>query len=143
MANYTQAALQVIRQSSFQILDGTYIYCKVKSFPKGRHHFLLTCDDEEITIVTTEDRLEELSLIERNKDSYRLIALNVKVPFYSVGFLATVSDAFASKGMNVLLVSTFSKDYLLIKADLIDTAKNVLMELGFRRRMPERGTLPD
>jgi hypothetical protein len=143
MANYTQASLQVIRQSSFQILDGKYIYCKVKSFPKGRHHFLLTCDDEEITIVTTEERLDELSLIERNKDSYRLIALNVKVPFYSVGFLATVSDAFASRGMNVLLVSTFSKDYLLIKEDLIDTAKTVLMELGFRRRMPERGTLPD
>jgi hypothetical protein len=33
--------------------------------------------------------------------------------------------------MNVLIVSTYSKDYLLVRADLIETAERALLALGF------------
>lgn len=124
---------KIIEQSSFEIQDGIYIYAKVSSKP-STDHFMISQDKDEITVVTTEDKLGELDLIERNKDNYKLIALNVSVPFYSVGFLATVSSAIAKGGMNILIISTYSKDYIMVKEDRLEEAKEVLLSLGFTER---------
>lgn len=122
---------QIIQQSSFEVEDGVYVYTKVSSKPTT-NHFLVTQDKDEITVVTTEDKLGELDLIERNNDDYKLISLNVSVPFYSVGFLATVSSAIAKEGMNILIVSTYSKDYIMVKEDKLEQVRKVLLELGFK-----------
>ena len=98
--------VKIIENSSFEVNDGVYIYTKVKSFPEG-DHFMVTKDRDEITVVTLEDKVAELDLIERNKESYKLISLNVSVPFYSVGFLAAVSNAVAKEGINILIISTY------------------------------------
>ena len=130
--NYSKGALEIIAASTFHVEPGIFVYAKVSEMPlAGGGHFLVTCDADEITVVTRHEKLESLALIERNKDDYRLIAMNVSVPFYSVGFLATVSDAIASNGLNVLIVSTFSKDYLLIKTEAFDLARRALLALGF------------
>lgn len=131
--SYSSAALDVIAESQFQILPDIYVYAKVSKIDNVADHFLITKDGTEITVVTTHEKLKSLELVERNKDDYRLIALDVSVPFYSVGFLATVTDALASNGMNVLVVSTYSKDYMLIRADLIAKAEAILLSLGFDR----------
>lgn len=124
----------IINQSSFSIQEGIFVYTKVASFPKDFNHFLVTKDATEITVITKIENLSSLDLIERNKDDYKLIALNVSVPFYSVGFLAQVSTAIAQAGMNILIVSTYSKDYILVKAAKIDSAKKVLLALGFKKK---------
>jgi hypothetical protein len=131
-ADYRDGALQAISRSSFHIESGDYIYAQVATLPSGKH-FLLSQDATEITVVTTLEQLAELDLIERNKDNYRLIRLDVDVPFYSVGFLATVCDALAAVDMNVLVVSTYSKDYVLVRSDLLETAERALLGVGFKR----------
>lgn len=123
---------KIINQSSFKVEDGVYIYVQVKSVPKVGEHFMVAKDKDEITVVTTEDKLGSLDLIERNKDNYKLIALNVSVPFYSVGFLATISGAIANENMNILIISTYSKDYIMVKEDKLVEARNVLLSLGFQ-----------
>ena len=123
---------KIIEQSSFKIETGTYIYTKIASLPSSNSHFLVTQDKDEITLVTTEDKLGSLDLIERNKDNYKLIALHVSVPFYSVGFLAAISEAIADANMNILIVSTYSKDYIMVKEDKLEEARNVLLSLGFQ-----------
>ena len=122
---------KIIQSSNFKILDGIFVYVKVNSIPSGEH-FMVTRDTDEITVVTKENKLGELDIIERNKDDYRLIALNVSVPFYSVGFLSTVSSAIAKEGMNVLIVSTYSKDYIMVREDKLNKAREVLVSLGFQ-----------
>jgi len=131
MPAYTKNALDEIAQSNFEIQPGRYVYAKVAAVSADDSHFLISRDADEITVVTTEDRLGSLQLIERNKDLYKLIALNVSVPFYSVGFIATVCDALASAGLNVLVVSTFSRDYIMVRVDLIERATAILLSLGF------------
>lgn len=121
---------EIINQSAFEVQEGIYIYCKVSSKPAG-DHFMVSQDNNETTVVTTSDRLNELDLIERNKENYKLIALNVSVPFYSVGFLAAVSNAIAKEGMNILIISTYSKDYILVKEQNLTKAKETLLSLGF------------
>ena len=87
-----------------------------------------------------EEKLVKIKMLssyikDKNKDIYTLIALNVSIPFYSVGFLAAVSGAIAEKGLNILIVSTFSKDYILIKKSSEKIAVDALLELGFRNKL--------
>lgn len=121
----------IIKSSTFEILDGVYVYCKVSKKPQG-DHFFVSQDKDEITVVTTGDKLSDLDLIERNKENYKLIALNVSAPFNAAGFLATVSGAIAREDIVVLIVSTYSKDYILIKEGNLDKVTKVLKDLGFQ-----------
>lgn len=123
---------KIIEQSTFEIQPGRFVYTKVKSVSALTKHFMVSKDQDEITVVTQEENIEDLDLIERNKDNYSLIALSVSVPFYSVGFLATVSGAIAKAGMNILIVSTYSKDYIMVRGDKLEQAKQVLLSLGFK-----------
>ena len=122
---------EIIKASTFGVREGTWVYCKVASKPAG-DHFFVSQDKDEITVVTTVDKLGELDLIERNEENYKLIALNVSVPFYAVGFLAAVSNAIAKAGMNILIISTYSKDYILVKEQTLEKAQKTLIDLGFK-----------
>ncbi|MDO8668815.1 MAG: ACT domain-containing protein [Candidatus Buchananbacteria bacterium] len=123
---------KIIKESTFKVEEGKFVYAKVSKVPNIENHFLVSRDADEITVVTKEENLSELDIKERNKDFYRLIAINVSIPFYSVGFLATVSQAIAEKSMNILIVSTYSKDYIMVKDDRLEDAKSVLLKLGFK-----------
>ena len=123
---------KIIKASTFKIEEGRFVYTQVLKAPSIDKHFMVSKDADEITVVTREENLPELDLKERNKDYYRLIALNVSIPFYSVGFLATVSQTIAEQGMNILIVSTYSKDYIMVNDDKLENAKSVLLELGFK-----------
>ena len=125
---------EIIKKSSFTTQDGRYIYAKVSSKPELEHHFMVAQDEDEFTVVTKEDNLNELDLIEKNKDYYKLIELKVSVPFYAVGFLATVSNAIAEEGMNILIVSTYSKDYIMVREEHLEKAHEVLLSLGFKEK---------
>ena len=123
---------KLIKGSTLRIEEGRFVYAKVSKAPRAGNHFMVSRDADEITVVTKEENLSKLTLVERNKDFYRLIALNVSIPFYSVGFLAIVSQAIAKEGMDILIVSTYSKDYILVKDDMIENARSVLSKLGFQ-----------
>ncbi len=128
----TKEIKKIIKASNFEIQEGRFVYAKVSQLPDIRNHFLVTRDEDEITVVTKEENLNELTVIEKNKELYSLIALNVSVPFYSVGFLAAVSQAVAKQEMNILVVSTYSKDYILVKSSKLEDAKAVLIKLGLK-----------
>ncbi|MDO8424482.1 MAG: ACT domain-containing protein [bacterium] len=123
---------KIIKESVFKVEEGRFVYTKVAKDPNTGKHFMVSRDADEITVVTREESLPGMALIERNKDFYRLVALNVSVPFYSVGLLAAVSQAIAKAGMNILIVSTYSKDYILVKDKKINNARSVLLKLGFQ-----------
>jgi hypothetical protein len=125
---------KIIRESTFEIQSGRYVYAKVANIPPLGNHFMVSKDADEITVVTKEENLSNLDLLEKNKDFYTLISLNVSVPFYSVGFLATVTSAIAKAGMNILVISTYSKDYILVREDCTEKVENILLNLGFNRK---------
>ncbi len=124
----------IIKESTFHVEEGRFVYAKVGDTPDSTDYFMVTHDNDEITVVTEEKHLDTIDIIERNKDDYKLIALNVSIPFYSVGFLAVVSEAIAKGGMNILIVSTYSKDYIMVKDDRLKDAISVLIGLGFSEK---------
>jgi len=129
----TDELRKVIETSTFALADGRYIYAKVKTAPPIDDHFMVSKDQDEISVCTREENLGKLDLIEKNKDYWSLIALNLSSPFYCPGFLAVACSAIADLGMDVLIVSTYSKDYLLVRADLTGKATQALLVLGFKK----------
>jgi hypothetical protein len=125
---------EIIQRSSYTVADGRFVYVKALAVQSIAKHFMVARDSDEVTVVTKEENLPELDIIERNKDDYALIALNLSVPFYSVGLLATVSSAIADAGMNILIISTYSKDYVMVREDVLAATKEVLLSLGFQQR---------
>lgn len=123
---------EIIDSSSFEIKPGRYIYAKVNQFPEDGSHFMLSRDEIELTVVTREENITKLDLIEKNKDYYILIRLAVSVPFYAVGFIAAVTKAIAETGANVLAVATYSQDYIMVREEHKGVARKALLELGFK-----------
>lgn len=126
---------QIIQSSTIEIIPGKFVYARVTEAPLIDNHFLVCKDQDEITVVTAEVNIQELEIIEKNKDYWALIALNVFNPFQSVGFLATASKVIADKGQNVLIVSTYSRDYILVQYEFLNDAKNALLSLGLKLKL--------
>ena len=125
---------EIIRRSSFEVIEGRFIYAKASAYPGEDIHFMVSRDNDEITVVTKAENLGKLRLIEKNKEIYALIALHVAVPFYSVGFLAAVANAIAGRGLDILIISTYSRDYILVKESESGEARTALKELGFQEK---------
>ena len=119
-----------IRASEVHVHPGRYAYLKAKEQVLG-NHFLISKDGDEITIVTEEANVKDIDFSEDTK-WFKLFEIRPKTPFLAVGFIATITQAIADKGLNVLVVSTYSKDYILIKEDSDSQAIEALKELGFK-----------
>ncbi len=131
----TEDLKKVIETSTFEVVEGDFVYAKVSELPSNPNIFMVSKDKDEITIVAKEEEVGNLEIIERNKETYSLIALNISLPFYAVGFLSAVTNAIASAGMNILVVSTYSKDYILVRKEHLDKSKDILINLGFKMKV--------
>ena len=59
---------------------------------------------------------------------FRLVTLDIELPWNVVGFLARVTGLLAAAGVSVGALSAFSRDHLLIKQDDLGKALRVLGE---------------
>ena len=120
---------EIIKSSQVVVHKGRYAYLKTKE-RKIDNHFLISQDKDEITIVTEENNINKI----KHEDIvkwFKLLEIKVSMPFIAKGFLAKVTKTIADKNLNVLIVSTFSKDYVLVKEETWETAVNSLKEVGF------------
>ncbi len=119
-----------IRNSPVIVHPGRYAYLKMSTFPEEKKVFMITRDDDEITVVAEEHELKHLGYQEDTK-WFKLIEIQTASPFMVPGFIATITSAIASKGLTVLVVSTYSKDYFLVHEERLDVACDALRSIGF------------
>lgn len=122
---------QVIADSSFRFV-GTYRYVSARSVANPGQHLMVTRDAKEITVVTTEDQLGDVDVLAMNADRWLLLAIDCANPFYCVGFIAKISAALSGVGLDILVVSTFSCDWVFVKEEDGPVAADLLRSLGFR-----------
>jgi len=121
----------MFQKSSFSISEEKYVYVKVAKLSNELDHFMVAQDEDEITVVTRQEKLSELEVIEKNDNLWRLVSLNLETPFMA-GTLAAINSACAKEGLNNLIISTYSKDYIVIKDSQVEQVKAVLQGLGFK-----------
>lgn len=124
----------VIDNSWFTIDEGTYVYAHVNEVTLAEKHLMVSRDAEEITVLTDINNLPAISYLQRNKENWKLINIRCGNPFYCVGFIAHITAVLANAGIDIVLVSTFSKDLVLVIEKDLQDAVNVLIEAGFKQR---------
>ncbi|HVF87888.1 MAG TPA: ACT domain-containing protein [Pyrinomonadaceae bacterium] len=98
--------------------------------PRPNSPFMLLRDTHEVTLLFEEDdwrTIRHAARATRVEGNFRLVTLDVELPWDTVGYLARVTEILASAGVSVGALSSFSRDHLLIKQD--DLAK-ALRALG-------------
>ncbi|HEY7507379.1 MAG TPA: ACT domain-containing protein, partial [Nitrososphaera sp.] len=60
--------------------------------------------------------------------NFRLITLDVELPWNVVGYFAKVSQILAEAGISLGALSSFSRDHILVKQDDLGKALRVLGE---------------
>jgi hypothetical protein len=123
---------KIISDSSFEIEEGLFSVAKIKRdiFPKNC--FMVSIDKLETTaIFKSETEIEQI--IER-KDNYTLIGIDVSLPFYAIGFIAEITKWLAIEEIPVLVVSTYSRDYILVNVVNREKSRNVLLNMGMSEK---------
>jgi hypothetical protein len=126
-----ESTQQVIADSTFRFA-GTYRYASVRSVAHPEKHLMVTRDETEITVVTQEEHLAGLDVLDLNADRWLLLAIDCANPFYCVGFIAKISAVLSGAGFDILVVSTFSRDWVFVKEGDGPRAAELLRESGFR-----------
>ncbi len=93
---------------------------------------MVTRDETEITVVTQEENLAGLEVLDLNADRWLLLAVDCANPFYCVGFIARISAVLSGAGFDILVVSTFSRDWVFVKEEDGPRAAELLRTAGFR-----------
>ena len=93
---------------------------------------MVTRDEKEITVVTKEENLADIDAVAVNPDRWLLLSIDCANPFYCVGFLAKISAGLSGAGMDILVISTFSCDWVFVKEEDGPRAAAVLRSMGFQ-----------
>lgn len=129
-----ESTRQVIRDSDFYLENDIFYFVEAEAVGNPELHRLICRDEKEITVVTTQGGLADLVIRAKNQDQWRLLVINCANPFYCVGFLQSIASAMTAAGLDILLVSTFSRDYVFVKNQQTDQAVAVLLDIGFVKR---------
>jgi hypothetical protein len=125
-----ESTQQVIADSTFRFA-GTYLFASVRAIAHPELHLMITRDGKETTVVTKPEHLDDLDVIDVNRDRWLLLAIDCANPFYCVGFLAKISSALSGADLDILVVSTFSCDWIFVKEEDGPRAADLLRNLGF------------
>ena len=120
---------ETIRLSEVIIHKGRYAYLKTDKQVLG-DYFLITKDADEVTIISKENNINTVDFFEETK-WFTMLEIRPHKPFLTVGFIAAITKSIADRGLNVLVVSTYSKDYVLINEEYKNQAIEALRDLGF------------
>ena len=91
----------------------------------------------EEVIRETKIKVMCINLYEKEVKWFKLFEFKVSIPFLAPGFLAKISKTIADKKLNILIVSTFSKDYALIREEDFKVAVKALEKVGFSVKLEE------
>ncbi len=121
------------QQLTLIVLDGNFAVCRLEPgapippWATAGDLFSITRTADELSVVCHQDAVPEGIPCERG---WRCIRVAGTIPFSVVGVLASLTAPLAEAGISVFAISTFDTDYLLVKAEDIETAIDILRRRG-------------
>jgi uncharacterized protein len=134
---------QLLRQTKIEVAPATYAIVGLRDqdwnyllqspelSPRSDSPFMIFRDQREVTLVIEEADWQRIRHEVRDakvEHNYRLVTLDIELPWNTVGYLARVSELLAAAGISLGALSSFSRDHLLIKQDDLAKALRVLGE---------------
>jgi uncharacterized protein len=127
---------------SLTLLAGRYAVCMLPSLASipswatlGSDFWSITRTSDELSIICAQEYLpdDDYSDLAVARD-WMLLRVEGPFAFDVTGVLAALSDVLARDGVVLLAVATYQTDYLLVKAEQIDTAIAALIKTGHHVR---------
>ena len=118
-----------LKNGSVHVWDQSF--AMIRSRRTHPEAFANIIDHNEITVIMDQTKVDEEDVIEIQK-GWKLLTFDMVLPFELVGFLATVSNAFAEEGIPIFAVSAYSTDHLFVREEDLPNAKKKLRTLGCR-----------
>jgi uncharacterized protein len=134
---------ELLRRTKVEVLPATFVLVGLRHedwrrlleqpelSPRADAPFMLLRDARETTLLLEEEdwlAMRHAARDARVERGFRLVTLDIELPWNVVGFLARVTEILAGAGVCVGALSAFSRDHLLIKQDDLATALRVLGE---------------
>ena len=113
-------------------LDFDLTVCKVTSadvIDLNRDFFFIGRTDEEISLVYKTCDVPEIT--EERDDGWRAFRIQGVLDFSLVGILSKLSAVLAENKIGIFAVSTYNTDYILVKKENFQRAREVLTEAGY------------
>jgi len=101
----------------------------IKSKKPYPNAFANIIDKNEITVIIEQSKYNDEDIIEIEK-GWKILTLDMVLPFGLVGFLAKVSKVLADEKIPIFVISAYSKDHILVKEKDLARAEEKLKELG-------------
>lgn len=99
--------------------------------PRADAPFMIFRDQHEVTLLIEADdwvRIRHAARDAKVEDGFRLLTLDIPLPWNTVGYLARVTELLADAGISIGALTAFSRDHLLIKQHDLGKALRVLGE---------------
>lgn len=122
----------VIERSTFRFA-GTYVWVSAAEVRNAEKHLIVTRDEKETTVVTLPENLGDVDVLETNRDRWVLLSIDCANPFYCAGFISIISAPLAAAGIDILVISTFTRDWFFVKEAEAERAAAILERVGLTR----------
>jgi hypothetical protein len=134
---------ELLRQTRIDVAPATYVVVGLghqlwaqllenpELSPRADAPFMIFRDQHEVTLLIEEDdwtRIRHAARDAQVERGFRLVTLDITLPWNTVGYLARVNGLLADAGISVGAITAFSRDHLLIKQDDLGKAMRVLGE---------------
>ena len=136
-----KSVTELLRETSVQVAPATYVLIGLRHqdwerllenpelSPRHDAPFMILRDAYEVTLVIEDEdwgRIRHAVRDAKVETGYRLLTLDIELPWSTVGYFARVTEILAAAGISVGALSSFSRDHLLIKQDDLGKALRVL-----------------
>ena len=133
----------LLRETRVQVAPATYVVIGLRHqdwqrllenpelSPRPDAPFMILRDAHEVTLVLEDEdwlRIRHAVRDAKIETGYRLVTLDIELPWSTVGYFARVTEILAAAGISVGALSSFSRDHLLIKQEELGQALRVLGE---------------
>jgi hypothetical protein len=121
------------RQLTLIVVDGLFAVCRLEPadsvlrWATASEFFSITRTADELSVVCPQEAVPEG---EKGERGWRCLRVAGTVPFSVVGVLASLTAPLAEAGISVFAISTFDTDYLLVQAEDLERAVDVLRRRG-------------
>ena len=134
---------ELLRQTKIEVAPATYVVIGLTHHdwarllenpelsPRADAPFMIFRDQHEVTLLIEEDdwrRIRHAARDAKVESGFRLLTLDIALPWNVVGFMARVTELLAGAGISLGAITAFSRDHLLIKQDDLAKALRVLGE---------------
>lgn len=117
---------------NLHFFESDFCVCKLRDLSRlnlaADMFFLAKTADELSLVCRKEDVPDNATHVDQDWKAFRIEG---QLDFSLVGILAEISRILAEKGVSIFAASTYDTDYVLVKRDKADTAKEALREAGY------------